>query len=194
MVKAYEDVRSIIVNVARELFAKFGFKKTTMDDIAREAHKGKSSLYHYFGSKEDVFQAVLEKEICIFNEEISKALNKEDSPLKQIRAYVLTRTRVIKRLANYYSAIKDDYFEHHGFIEKFRIKSIEDEVKTITKVLEGGIDKGIFNIKELEMTAFVFVTALKGIEYSWVVKISMKEIEKRIDNLLEVLFYGIIKR
>ena len=44
------------------------------------------------------------------------------------------------------------------------------------------------------MTAFVFITALKGFEYSWVVKIDMNEIEKRIDNLLEVLFYGIIKR
>ena len=38
------------------------FRKTTMDEIAQAARKGKSSIYYYFTSKEDIFRAIVEKE------------------------------------------------------------------------------------------------------------------------------------
>lgn len=193
MVKSQNDVRDIIVNAARDIFARFGFKKTTMDEIARAVRMGKSSLYHYFNSKDDVFQAVVEKESRILQEEINRAIDKEDCPLKKMRAYVITRMKVLKRVANFYNALKDEYFEHYGF-EKMRAKYFKDEVNTIKKVLKTGVEKGIFNIKELDITAFAMITALKGFEYSWAVENDIYEIEKNIDSLLEVLFYGIIKR
>ncbi|MBW1764978.1 MAG: helix-turn-helix transcriptional regulator, partial [Deltaproteobacteria bacterium] len=40
-----ENIREIIINVARNIFAKFGFRKTTMEEIAQAARKGKSSIY-----------------------------------------------------------------------------------------------------------------------------------------------------
>ena len=39
-----ETVKASILDAARALFAKFGYKKTTMEDIAHELHKGKSSV------------------------------------------------------------------------------------------------------------------------------------------------------
>ena len=52
-----------IVSSARGLFEKFGLKKTTMEDIAKEAGKGKSSLYYYFESKYEIFEAVVDQEM-----------------------------------------------------------------------------------------------------------------------------------
>ncbi len=40
-----EDKKERILVTAEKIFARFGMKKTTMDEIAREAHIGKSSLY-----------------------------------------------------------------------------------------------------------------------------------------------------
>ena len=51
--------RENILKIARDIFSKYGFKKTTLDDIANAVRKGKSSLYYYFESKEDLFQAVI---------------------------------------------------------------------------------------------------------------------------------------
>jgi len=45
--------RENILKIAREIFSKYGYKKTTLDDIANAVRKGKSSLYYYFKSKED---------------------------------------------------------------------------------------------------------------------------------------------
>ncbi len=45
---------------ARELFAKKGFAATTMDDIASRAGVAKGAVYHHFGSKEEIFERVLD--------------------------------------------------------------------------------------------------------------------------------------
>ena len=44
-----------IVKAAQHVFARYGFRKTTMEEIASEAHRAKSSLYYYFKSKDEVF-------------------------------------------------------------------------------------------------------------------------------------------
>ncbi|HET6559677.1 MAG TPA: TetR/AcrR family transcriptional regulator, partial [Prolixibacteraceae bacterium] len=44
--------RESILKTAQEIFSKYGYKKTTLDDIANAVRKGKSSLYYYFTSKE----------------------------------------------------------------------------------------------------------------------------------------------
>ena len=49
-----------IHNAARELFAKRGFAATTIDDIAARAGIAKGAVYHHFGSKEEIFERVLE--------------------------------------------------------------------------------------------------------------------------------------
>ena len=59
--------KEIIIAAATTLFSRFGLDKTTMEDIAKAAKKGKSSLYYYFKSKEQVFAEVIRKEISGLN-------------------------------------------------------------------------------------------------------------------------------
>ena len=55
--------REVLVDVARQLFARMGFQNTTMNDIAQASQKGRRTLYTYFKSKDDVFDAVVEAEL-----------------------------------------------------------------------------------------------------------------------------------
>ena len=50
-------IRADILRAAEALFQKWGLKKTTMEDIAKEAGKGKSTLYYYFKSKAEILLA-----------------------------------------------------------------------------------------------------------------------------------------
>ena len=194
MTDSRKDVREIIINVARGLFGRFGFRKTTMDEIAQAAHKGKSSIYHYFKSKEQIFQAVVEKESYVLKEEITKAIKQQDTPQKKLRAYVMTRMQILNRLANYYSALRDEYLEHYSFIEKLREKHLKDEVKMIKQILKKGVEQGIFSIENLELTAQAIVTALKGFEYPWIMENDVSKTKRSVDSLLGTLFHGIITR
>ncbi|MCK4642409.1 TetR/AcrR family transcriptional regulator [bacterium] len=194
MTKPKKDVREIIINSSREIFARFGFRKTTMDEIAQASHKAKSSIYHYFKSKEEIFQAIVEKESQLLKAELTKAINDEDTPQKKLYAYVIKRMHSLRRLVNFYSAIRDEYLEHYSFIEKLREKHDKEEAKIVKEILNKGIEKGIYSIKDLEITAFAIITALKGLEFSWAVESDVPRIEKNIDDLLEILLYGIVKR
>jgi len=42
------DIKKRIIKVAQDIFKRYGFKKSTMDEIALASGKGKSTLYHYF--------------------------------------------------------------------------------------------------------------------------------------------------
>lgn len=191
-VEKQKDVREIIVEVASKVFTRFGFKKTTMDEIAHAVHKGKSSIYHYFDSKVEIFKAVVEKESQLLKEELTIAIDKENTPQEELRSYVITRMQILNRLANFYSALKDEYFEHYSFIEKLREKHFQDEINLVKSILERGVAKGIFIIKDLELTAFAIITSLRGFEYLWATEQNVAKTEKSIDRLLDILFDGIV--
>ncbi len=183
-----------IIQAAQKLFAQFGFDKTTVDEIARGARIGKATLYHYFRSKEDVFKEVIEKESRILNVKVKEAIDKEETPKKKLRAFVLARMMYLNELANIYNALRDEFLNHYAFIEKTREKDFHQEIKSVKNILNEGIEKNIFVIKDVELTSFAIISALKGLEYPWSIKISLPDIEENVDKLLEILFQGIVKR
>jgi AcrR family transcriptional regulator len=50
--------REAILDAAREVFVHYGFRRTSLDEIARAAGISRTGLYHHFASKEELFQAV----------------------------------------------------------------------------------------------------------------------------------------
>lgn len=194
MVPANREVREAIVTAAREVFGRYGFRKATMEDIAHAARKGKSSLYHYFKSKEEVFQAVVEKEGGIVELQMEQALEKEKTPQAKICTYTIRRMEILNQVANFYSAFKDEYLEQYAFIQKLRRKFDRWELATIKSILQEGVDKGVFVVRDLELAAFTIVTAMKGLEYHWAMQKDISKMRNGISSLFEILFDGIMKR
>ncbi|MFI2857920.1 TetR/AcrR family transcriptional regulator [Paenibacillus sp. JSM ZJ436] len=53
------DRRQLILDAAAESFARFGYKATTMDQVARIANVGKGTIYTFFANKEELFEEIL---------------------------------------------------------------------------------------------------------------------------------------
>ena len=184
----------LIVDVAQRLFAKYGFKKTTIDEIAYSAHVAKGSIYYYFDSKEDIFRAVLDKENRLWSQRVREVINRASTPQEKLRAYLVTRMKYLSKLTNFYSALREEYLEHYSFVENIRKKYFREEIEIVKAILKEGTEKRVFQIEDLELMAFVIVATLKGLEYSWTMEIPTPDIEKRVDLLLKVLFNGLLKR
>ncbi len=189
-----DEVKEAIVNVARHIFSRFGFRKTTMDEIAVASRKGKSSIYYYFASKEEIFQAVVEKEAEIFKQELIKATNPNDTPAQKLKTHVLVRMRSMEKLANFYSAIKDDFLGHLDFIEKIRKKYDQEEIQMMENILVEGVENGMFEIEDTSLAAIAIVTALKGMEIPLFWGVEEKDLESRLDHLIHILFHGVMRR
>jgi len=192
VVKKYE-VRTKIVSDAAKIFTRYGFKKTTMEEIAMATRKGKSSIYYYFSSKEDIFKAVVEQEAEELKSDLQKEISKIDDPIEQLRSYILFRMHKLKTLSNFYAALKSDYLSHLQFIEKIRKKYDQNEVKIVTEILRRGIKRNKFVIDDPELSAVAIVTAMKGLEIPLFLNKDHGNIEDRLDNLIRFLFYGLVR-
>lgn len=183
-----------IIEIARNIFSHFGFKKTTMEEIALATRKGKSSIYYYFNSKEDIFKAVVEKEAEELKEELYKKIADIEDPIERLKVYITVRMRKLNKLTNFYSALKSDYLSNLEFIEQIRKSYDLDEVRVVTGIIQEGIDAGKFSVEDPHLSAVAIVTAMKGLEVPLFINKEHGNFEVRLGNLINFLFYGIVKR
>ncbi|MCK4255960.1 TetR/AcrR family transcriptional regulator [candidate division WOR-3 bacterium] len=183
--------REIILQIARKLFARYGLKKTSVDDIATEAKIGKTTIYYYFKSKQDIFKAVVDRELAILKNAISEAISKEDSPQEKLRAFILTRISHLRKLVNLYRVTKDIVTELLPDLEKIREYHFREEIDIVKEILTEGVNKGTFKAKRIGLTALAIISALKGLEYPWILGGKPLDTEKSVDALLHILFKGI---
>jgi AcrR family transcriptional regulator len=76
--------KAVLVDVARQLFAKNGLENTTMNDIALASGKGRRTLYTYFKSKEEIYLAVIESELDILSDVQKSVSEKKISPEQKL--------------------------------------------------------------------------------------------------------------
>lgn len=186
------DVKDSIVIVAQKMFQRYGFRKTTMDEIAQAARKGKSSLYYYFESKEDVFQAVVEKEAANLRTELATKVGECNSAMDKLRVYINVRMNGFKNWGNFYEALKDEYLSNLGFIEKIRIRYDKNEIESIKNIIQEGIESKEFRVLNVSLAAKTIVVAMKGLEVPLLMETDVKRnFKTEINDMLEILFHGI---
>jgi AcrR family transcriptional regulator len=194
MLAQHEEARMRIIDIARNIFSHFGFKKTTMEEIAHATRKGKSSIYYYFSSKEDIFKAVVEKEAEELKDELYKKIAEIDDPIERLKIYITVRMRKLNQLTNFYAALKSDYLSHLEFIEQIRKSYDLDEVRVVSGIIQDGIERGKFSVEDPQLSAVAIVTAMKGLEVPLFLNKEHGNFEVRLGNLINFLFYGIVKR
>src|SRR5512133_1246081 len=194
MLVQHEEARTKIIDIARNIFTHFGFKKTTMEEIALATRKGKSSIYYYFNSKEDIFKAVVEKEAEELKAELYKKIADVEDPIERLKVYITVRMRKLNKLTNFYTALKSDYMSHLEFIEQIRKSYDQDEVRVVAGIIQEGIERGKFSVEDPHLSAEAIVNSMKGLEIPLFINKEHGNFEARLDSLIKFLFYGIVNR
>ena len=130
--------RERILEAALEKFRKFGIRRVTMDEIARDLRVSKKTLYQYFPDKEALVRACTVKIQDSLIPMIAEAIDRDGPPINRI----LDAWKVLARIPHFLSAefiadIKADYphiwnevdVRRHEVISRFE-KLIEDGVRT----------------------------------------------------------------
>lgn len=195
MVVVKEEVRSHIVIVARRIFTRHGFRKATMEEIARASNMGKSSIYYYFKSKEEIFRVVVEFEANMLKERLALIIKRNDTPPERLRAYILFRLHHIRTLENFYAALNEETLSHMGFILEIRRNFEVEERELVSRILEDGMEQGVFQLSSSKIGAIAISTMMKGLELPLLLSEAHKsDREELMKDLIRVLLYGILKR
>ena len=162
-----EEVKCSIIDAAKRVFLKWGLNKTTMEDIAHEAGKGKSTLYYYFRSKEEILENVIIDELDSISIKAKTAIEGIDSPKDKLKKYIAITLAEMKKSVSLYSLIKGEIKGNKEFIDNIRKRFDNSEEMIILKILKMGLKLREFNfLKEAELnkTANVIVGLIRGLE------------------------------
>ena len=178
------------------LFMTQGYHAKGINQIVKEVQVPTGSFYSYFKSKEDLFEAVVKKEADELSIQLAKrVINVNDNPKEKIRNYVLIRMRYLNEMVNFFETLKNDYLGNLAFTERIRKKYDKEEQQMLNKMLEEGVNQGIFKVRNTKFAALVLVTFLKGLESSLLINEDMNidDLESNLDEILQIVFYGLVK-
>src|SRR6516162_7857587 len=85
------EIRDAILDAADRLLARYGFKKMTVDDLAREAGIGKGTVYLHFPSKEEVALCRIDRIVERLLERLRALADSDDSGAERLRQMLLLR-------------------------------------------------------------------------------------------------------
>lgn len=191
---AVSKTRNLLIDVARQLFARQGVEKTTMNDIAQASNKGRRTLYTYFKDKEEVYMAVIESELKQLVDSLQQVASQNLPADVKLTEYVFTRMEAVKRTVVRNGTLRAKFFRDIWKVENVRRYFDQMEVEILTNILRGGVESGVFRIENVDATAMVLHYSLKGLDVPYIkgtfneLGIDRKEIRKHI---LDVVFFGI---
>ncbi|MEE4197831.1 MAG: TetR/AcrR family transcriptional regulator [Bacteroidales bacterium] len=186
--------KEAIVNVALKVFGRLGIYKTTMSDIARAAKKGRRTIYQYFKSKEEVYQAVLEKETNNMVMPMQEIVEAKMDSARKLRSYVHERIQAIYRIADKHHAFKVGFIHNDKVILNLRKQFDTIDHGFVKQILKEGVETQRFHIQDIDMTTKNILVGLRGMEISFIKNELDKDCKEQLDHYIDMIFRGVLNK
>jgi AcrR family transcriptional regulator len=188
--------RDQILDATERIMARFGFRKMTMEDIAKEARVGRRTIYIYFKNKEDVALSSIGRVVEGAQNRMRAILAQGDlDPVDKLRLILKERVMArVRAVAEYHESL-DEIFElvRPAYIERRR-QYFSTEQDLVCQSLEAGVCSGKMNVANPMQTAAILLQATNAyLPYSLSVKElgNPDQIEKNLGRMVELLVRGI---
>ena len=148
--------RATILEAARRRFLRFGVRKTTMDEVAREAACSRTTLYAHFRNKEDLYATLLEQDAEAFIREASSVLEEGVSVGRKIsRVVEITRRTYARNHVMRLALAGDVEMSLEPVAHAFTRDQERRIIELLRSVLEEGVTTGSLRPIEPERVAYL---------------------------------------
>lgn len=97
---------------ATELFARFGYRKTSVDDIVKEAGVSKGLFYHYYSDKKDLYLALYEEYASLISSEVNERVDTSERDfLQRILQITILKIKLMEQRPALFSFLNEAYYE-----------------------------------------------------------------------------------
>lgn len=187
----------MLIDVARQLFAKLGVENTTMNDIAVASHKGRRTLYTYFNNKHEVYKAVVETELDNMVMALQEVAEKDLPADEKLMLFFYTRLDTVKKVVTRNGTLRADFFRDIWRVQNVRKTFDRKETEILKNILQKGVDEGTFSMPDVDLTAEILHNALRGLEVPYIrgfINPIDSDNKRRYLNISHLIFQGIKKK
>jgi len=160
--------RDKFIEVARQLFARKGVENTTMNDIASASDKGRRTIYTYFKSKRDIFNAVIESETDQILNRLRHIVAQSSTPEEKLLDYIDCRFEAMKEIVSRNGSLRAGFFRDVRKVDRARKIITRKETALLHDILQEGVDKGVFEISNVSQFSVIVTQAIHGLDVPYI--------------------------
>jgi AcrR family transcriptional regulator len=146
-IKDSKKSREDILRAAEEEFSDKGLYGTRVDEIAKKANINKRMIYEYFGSKENLYKAVLVEVYSRLSQIEIESLKNEGSCTQKIRNIIEVYFKFIRDNPSFVNMVLWENLNKARYFNELDIKAIKDPTITLLRrIIEEGKQNGSFRV------------------------------------------------
>lgn len=182
--------RDKFIEVARQLFARKGVENTTMNDIASASSKGRRTIYTYFKSKRDIFNAVIEQETDRVLGKLRVIVVSALPPDEKFTNFIYCRLETMREIVSRNGSLRAGFFRDFRKVDRARRLMEKKEIILLRQILIEGNEQGYFNIADPHQTAVLITQIIQGLDVPYIrdiIKgegIGQEELKSRLSQIL----------
>lgn len=188
------DRKQLILEAATTCFSLFGYKATTMEQVAKMANVGKGTIYTFYAHKEQLFKEIVLQMIREMKDEAEQVIQVELSFIENLH---LVLYRILTFRKEHQLSIK--LFQEEKQMGTSAVQEMINEIETaivvyITEKIQIAIEKREIRSCNPEMTAFLLLKMYVALIFDW--ERTHPPIEKeKIGELIDLyLFEGLLNQ
>ncbi len=197
-----DDKRERIKTAAAECLARFGYDKTTMEDIARRVGLNKTSLYYYYPNKEAIFTEVVIQEARQFIGALQAKIQTVSGCRGRILTYLTERLHSYQQVVNLHNLSFDTLNRVQPTFKALYQSVLEREIAFIGQILEQGIRSGEFRDCHPGRLARAIMTVADALKHAaccqtdkpWPAEIDYSGIASDLDLIVGLIMDGVERR
>ncbi|MGH0028745.1 MAG: TetR/AcrR family transcriptional regulator [Myxococcota bacterium] len=154
-----QETLQAILDAAARVLARLGYARATTNRIAEAAGVSVGTLYEYYANKDEVFEALIQRELGLLSTAFAEQRRERDVPLESaIRAHLTAGMRAMRHgpeLFRALEAVPDAVFRKH------LAASRKGVTRLVRQLLE--THRSELRVRDLDLAAFVVVSAVEGV-------------------------------
>ncbi|HLL76584.1 MAG TPA: TetR/AcrR family transcriptional regulator [Pyrinomonadaceae bacterium] len=193
-----EEVREAILDATDRLLSRYGYRKMTVEDIAREVGIGKGSVYLHFTSKEEVVLSHVDRIVERLKERLWAVARTDADAAIRLRLMLLARVLYRFDSVQHYTQSLDDLLAAlRPRLLARRRRYFDEEAQIFAEVLNEGRDAGEFEFTDALTTAYALIHATNALlpyGLSTAELGERDEVKERATQVADLVLHGLLSK
>jgi TetR/AcrR family fatty acid metabolism transcriptional regulator len=158
-----------IIKAATKMFARKGFYKTRISEIAKEAKVADGTVYIYFENKDDILISLFEEQMKAVMDNMVEQISEETDPVKKLEKFALIHLQLIEQNPDMAEIIQVEVRQSSKFMKEYKNEKFVQYLDLISEIVREGQEKHIFKKEVIPgMAKRAFFGALDEMSRFWV--------------------------